>query len=186
MNKTLRLTLYLGIITFISGSILLQINNQTLPSIQKQALNAKKNALKFVMPNAAGFAGTDEKLSFDEQTVFKALNIKDQLIGYIFSSAPTGYSGPIKLFIGVANKKITGVTILSQTETPGLGALAEDPKMMSGKDFSFLGQFKEKDINDKFIAKQDVVALTGATISSQAIADGIKEAIQQYENIRIK
>jgi len=183
MNKIIRLTLYLGFVTLVSGSILLYVNNTTLPNIQKQALDAKKQALQVVMPNATGFEGTNDQVSFDEQTVFKALN-NNKLVGYIFASSPKGYSGPVNLFVGIANKQITGVMILSQTETPGLGAVAEDPKPLKGYAFSFLGQFNQKSISDKFMAKQDIVALTGATITSQAISNGVKDAINQYNQMR--
>ena len=149
MIKILKLTIYLGIITFVSGSILLLVNNQTFPSIQKQTISAKEKALQIVMPTAAKFSGTNNRISFNEQILFKALNKKNQLMGYVFATTPQGYSGPIKMFVGIANKKITGVTILSHTETPGLGALAESPKKLTGKKFSFLGQFIKKSITDR-------------------------------------
>jgi len=93
-----------------------------------------------------------------------------------------GYGGDIKMLVGInTDGKVTGVKILSMTETPGLGTLATSKAPLSGKTFTFLGQFIGKTTTDKFKAKDDIVALTGATITSQAIANGIKHALEIYK-----
>jgi len=70
---------------------------------------------------------------------------------------------------------LLGIEILSMTETPGLGAkIQEEP---------FKGQFKGKSVEDEFIAKQDVEAISGATISSTAVADAIKTSLAKVVEI---
>jgi Na+-translocating ferredoxin:NAD+ oxidoreductase RnfG subunit len=91
-----------------------------------------------------------------------------------------GYSGDIKMLVGLdPDGQVTGVKILAQKETPGLGSLATSTVPLKGQDFTFLGQFRGKSLQDKFKAKKDIVAITGATITSQAIANGVKVALQQ-------
>ena len=183
MKKTLFLTLYLAILTLIAGAVLYSVQLATMPRILEIAKTQKKEALSIVMPKANYFESTDENLAFENQTTYKALNARKKLTGYVFSAAPKGYGGNIEMLVGISNKKITGVKILQHTETPGLGALAEDPKPLSGQSRSFLSQFMSKSIFDQFNAKSDIISLTGATITSQAIANGVKDSIEVYKRI---
>ena len=80
------------------------------------------------------------------------------------------------------DSKITGVTILSQNETPGLGANITND--------NFINQFYRDIPQDGFKIKKgnaqnnnEINAITGATISSNAVNDAINEAITQYRKI---
>jgi electron transport complex protein RnfG len=70
---------------------------------------------------------------------------------------------------------LTGMTVLSHLETPGLGARIEEDW--------FKEQFKGKSIHDKFVAKQDIDAITGATISSNAVGSIIKNTIEKVYQV---
>lgn len=176
MKKNLTLTIYLALITFISGVTLFMFNEMTAPVIAAQAISKQKSALKIVLSTANQFNQL-------QQNLFKGLDSKGNLVGYVFKVGPKGYGGEISMLVGIADGRITGVKILEHVETPGLGALSTDEKPMKGMTHSFLGQFKQKTINDDFQAKKDIVALTGATITSQAVADGVREAISYYNEI---
>ncbi|MFH1428626.1 MAG: FMN-binding protein [Candidatus Margulisiibacteriota bacterium] len=93
-----------------------------------------------------------------------------------------GYGGDINMLVGVSDEgAVTGVKVLSMLETPGLGALASNPEKLKGRPFSFLGQFIGSTIASKLRAKEDIVAITGATITSQAIADGVSLALKKVQ-----
>ena len=90
--------------------------------------------------------------------------------GKAISVSPRGYSGPIEMLVGVDPKgKVSGVKILSQRETPGLGAGIVKP--------SFLKQFIGKSSKDPIEPKKDIDAITGATISSRAVCEGVRDAL---------
>ncbi|MFA5927910.1 MAG: FMN-binding protein [Candidatus Margulisiibacteriota bacterium] len=83
-----------------------------------------------------------------------------------------GYAGDIKLLVGIdPSGNVTGVQVLAMQETPGLGTEA--------KKESFLNQFIKRSLKDKFRTKEDIVAITGATITSQAVSDGVRKALQE-------
>ena len=92
-----------------------------------------------------------------------------------------GYGGQIQLMVGISKEgKLAGIKILSQSETPGLGANATLP--------SFYEQYKEKPISkDLEVVKSgtsednQIQALTGATITSKAVTTGVNEAIKFYQ-----
>jgi electron transport complex protein RnfG len=70
--------------------------------------------------------------------------------------------------------KIRDVKILGHAETPGLGDQVEEK--------SFIGQFKGKALPDikliKGETRENIQAISGATISSRAVTNGVKDAVQ--------
>jgi electron transport complex protein RnfG len=54
---------------------------------------------------------------------YQCLDKQGNVKGYIYTAAADGYSGPVKVLVGI-NKKaiIQGIVVLQQSETPGLGA----------------------------------------------------------------
>lgn len=94
---------------------------------------------------------------------------------FAVACSPMGYGGSISMMVGVDEKlNVTGVSIMdSSKETPGLGANVGVS--------SFYGQFigKTKDISVKKSSPKgnEVEAVTGATISSQAVANGVNDAV---------
>jgi len=102
-----------------------------------------------------------------------------QTIGIALRTSRASYSDPIKILTGVgADGKIRGVMILENTDTPGLGANAGSIHYYVDRanGIHFYNQFEGKSVNDPFVPKQDVVAITAATITSRAVAASVKAA----------
>lgn len=101
-------------------------------------------------------------------------------IGYIVRSFGKGYSGYIDTLISVdTNFVIYSIDVLHHTETPGLGDEIE-------KDY-FKKQFKGKTIEHlkviKGETKEDIEAITGATISTRAVSeDAVKKGIKLLQD----
>lgn len=170
MKKAVLLALYMTVITLICGSILFYMNDLTTPLILSQIEKEQKSALTKVMPKATEF-------TLQADNLYQGLNKDKQLCGYVFKVTPIGYGGEISMLVGISNGIVTGISILSLSETPGLGAKANEA--------SFQQQFIAKSIEDAFVAKKDVQAITGSTVTSQAVADGIKTAITNYKKITV-
>ncbi|MCL5773081.1 MAG: FMN-binding protein, partial [Firmicutes bacterium] len=101
----------------------------------------------------------------------------DKLVGYVITAKGEGYSSIIKMLVGLTTDyKIKGVTILSQQETPGLGDRASKP--------DFLNQFPGKGVEQLKVLKgipqgdDHITAITGATITSRAVTEGVEKSIQ--------
>lgn len=91
--------------------------------------------------------------------------------GYIIILNAKGYGGPIRMAVGIGkNGAVKGISIISQNETPGLGANVEKDQ--------FLGQFMGKTISDPLEVGEDVQAITGATITSKAATMEVREALE--------
>lgn len=88
--------------------------------------------------------------------------------------APKGYGGAINMVVGVSDAgEVTGVAIISMSETPGLGSKANDD--------SFLNQFIGKRAGVSIgKGSNNVDAITGATVTSRAVTAGVSEALDTY------
>ena len=114
----------------------------------------------------------------DNPGAFEVLK-NGKTIGVALQTSRPSYSGPIKILVGVGTDgKIHGVNILENIDTPGLGANAGSKTYFVDRanGIHFYEQFTGKSVSDPFVPKQDVVAITAATITSRAVADSIKAA----------
>jgi electron transport complex protein RnfG len=97
-------------------------------------------------------------------------------VAYIASTSGKGYSSHIQMLVSLDKAmKIKDVKILHQQETPGLGDQIEDRKL-------FLDQFRGKGLLQlvliKAETKENIQAISGATISSRAVNNGVKDGVQ--------
>lgn len=127
MNNIIKPTIVLTIIAFVAAFSLSHIKKITYPNILKQEREKQEIALKAVLPS--GFAVKEEKNPTVEGREFKywiaektderGLAVK----AYAFIAEKGGYSGPVRSMVGVDEKGlILGISVLQQSETPGLGA----------------------------------------------------------------
>ena len=180
MNQLVKFGLILALICLVATLVLALTYEVTKPKIGEQrALEEKKEALEVILPGADSF--NEKKINDIEY--FEALRGKD-LIGYCVRVTGSGYGGYIRMIVGIGlSGKIEGVEVLEHYETPGLGAKIEEVKP-GEKDAWFLRQFKGK-MATEVMVKENVDAITGATISSRAVTDAVRENVAKFlEEVR--
>ncbi|MBU4148743.1 MAG: RnfABCDGE type electron transport complex subunit G [Candidatus Omnitrophica bacterium] len=193
MNNIFRFAIILLLVNLVAASILAGVYGITKPKIEAQKILAQKEALREVMPESIG--DRLEPIKEDGQIkywqVFKGSSSRPA--AYIFVAKKYGYSSIIETMVGMKKDgTITGIRILSQNETPGLGAkmieivsnrtIVNAIKNIFFKDKSpeekalpyFTEQFKGLDVKKIEISDGGIQAITGATISSKAVVDSIK------------
>lgn len=140
-------------------------NALTKDVIQKQSEQAEQDALNAVMP-ADSFEVIKEE---NKMRAFKA--VKDgEVCGYAFSVSAAGYGGDVSAIIGIKDGKITAVEITDVSgETPGLGQNVKKP--------DFTDRFKGQ------TSTENVDAITGATITSNAVKSAVETALKTYEEV---
>jgi electron transport complex protein RnfG len=169
MKELLKLGGYLLVVCAVAGVALSGTNHFTFDRIREEKAANERRALKDVLPSASTFRQEkDYKVGLDE---------KNAAVGYVLNVAAVGYSGKIEAIVGIDGQfNVTGVKVLSQTETPGLGAkIARD---------AFLDQFKGR-AAEAIVLKKDggqIDAITAATISSRAITKAVKERVNGFKN----
>ncbi|MGL5438931.1 MAG: RnfABCDGE type electron transport complex subunit G [Filifactoraceae bacterium] len=179
-NEIVKLGLILCVITSIAAGVLGFVNDITLPAIEAQAVVANDEARKLILPEADKFEQMDGSFEGNILEVYKGFKGSD-IVGYTVKSTSGGYGGPIEIITGLSiDGKITGVTIGSMTETPGLGAKASED--------AFKGQYASKEASELVVSKSatgspnEIVAISGATITSRAVTKGVNESIELFKN----
>lgn len=207
MLENLKYILTLTVICFVTASLLTGVYFLTRPKILEQKAQEQAQALKKVMPEAEYF----EPVIQDGETLyFRAYLAEDKkkLLGYAFRAQAQGYSSVIETMGGVnLEGKITGIKILAQNETPGLGArinevLAKKTLWQAIKELFtsqqkgpqiadqpwFCVQFKEKKVKDLIVKKspteKNIQAITGATISSEGVTNSVREKAKEILLLR--
>ena len=94
---------------------------------------------------------------------------KAEDIGYVIETVTAGYAGDIRMLIGVSEDgKVTGLVVREMTETAGLGLNALN-------DTDFLAQFLNTEGDAEIGTNVD--AITGATVTSKAVARCVNSAV---------
>lgn len=168
----------LMVITIVSGGVLGFIYGLTKPAIDKVEENKNIKAINEVLKTDVAIATTETKV-IEDLTYNLAYDANGNFIGAaIRTYSMNGFGGKIELMVGILNSGIINkVSILSQTETPGLGA-----NMVNDK---FKGQFDGKNPKEFNLDVKkdggDVDAITAATISSRAVSEAVKKAVEGFE-----
>ena len=157
-------------ICFVVTALLAYINSVTAPIIKAADEKAAEQARMEVLSGADDFELMNVKnLPECVTEVYKANNGA----GYVFMLTVKGYGGDMKLICGIkSDGEIDQTKTLSHSETSGLGSkTAEDPyrKQYSGK--------SEKTV-------EEVDAVSGATISSNAYIKAVEDAFKAYDMVK--
>ena len=165
------LIIVLTTIMIISAMVLTFIYQTTTPLIEEHAAKAKENAILGVLPGAVEY----KKIEKNGLKLYKGLDESGNQVGVAMVNEGQGFQDAIELMIGidVEEKKLLKIKVLQQLDTPGLGARISEEQ--------FKSQFKGKSFSDSYVAKKDVDAIAGATISSQAVADILKDSINKVQ-----
>lgn len=193
MKSIVKFAVTLGLIAALTGFALAIVYQITKPVIEAQDLKALQQGLEEIFPGDYEFVKLEKPIPTTDQSVqiVASYLVKDKstqkTVGMVADVVVPGSQAPIEMLVGVkSNGDVSGVRIIKMNETAGLGANAENPTYYVDKKnkITFLGQFINKNVlKDKLIPKQDITAITGATITSRAVSTGVKvagEAIVSY------
>ncbi|MCH5299126.1 MAG: FMN-binding protein [Ruminococcus sp.] len=160
----------LACICLVVTALLAYINLVTSPIITEAEEKAAAEARAEVLSEADSFTLLDvENLPEEVVEVYKA----DNDAGYVFILTTKGYGGDMKLICGIkSDGTIEKSQTLSHSETSGLGSKTADEPYRS----QYVGKTADT-INE-------VDAISGATISSNAYKKAIKGALDAYNIVK--
>lgn len=115
------------------------------------------------------------------QVVFAGLDADGKIVGWVVSGGGRGFADRIELLIGLDAKaeRITGLYVLDQKETPGLGNKIENANFQQPFFAGTLQADKPVRATKVTPAGNEVKAVTGATISSESVCGIVNETIQK-------
>jgi len=169
MKEMVRYGFILALICIIASGLLAGMNLLTKARINAQAQDEEEASLKEVLPEGERFEAVK---AGEEVLYYKAYDKSGKFIAVAFKASGKGYSSIIESMVGMDRNGVIGaIKILSQNETPGLGARIAEPGFASG--------FSSKSLNDL----DNIQAITGATISSRAVIDSVKKRAEEIKGI---
>jgi len=151
--------------------------------IAEQEMKKRAEAAEVVLAPINAVPQEDQELTAELQGefpdligIFEGLNEAGDVIGYAFVLKSKGYNF-ITMAVGVdANGQVTGIEIVTNEETPGLGAVAAENE-------EFLGQFTGKG-PDPLALDEDIDGVTSATFTSRGITNGVNMALEMWEQLQ--
>ncbi len=197
MNKTvIKNALILAAFTLVCGLALGLVYNITKSRIEEVNLAATQEAYREVFEEADTFEAVeydadaanalvaDAGYSDTIDDVQAALSADGETLGYVITvTAKDGSQGSITLCAGILNDgTFNGFSITDTSETPGLGLKASDE--------DFAGQFRDKIVeafsivkNSGYVDESKITAISGATITSEAVANACNAAIVYFNEL---
>jgi len=179
------LVIVLACICLVSAAILGLVNKVTVGPIQANTEKTVQESLRTVMPIDGDYEDVTDQYSGDPVTVdVTGVSVPVKAVykaaeeGYVVETmSPNGFGGALDMMAGVDNDgNVTGIAIISHAETSGLGSKSTDPEWQA--------QFKG--VNGTIGVTKDgyqINAITGSTITSRAVCDGVNAAIAVVETL---
>lgn len=194
MKEMIKNTAILLVITIVAGLVLGLVYQITKDPIAEQEAKKKKEACQEVFQDAASFetmevkavnAGEWAQAGFAQESVDEVMGAVDtsgNLLGYVITvTTAEGYGGDIQFSIGIRmDGTINGISILSISETAGLGMRAEEvlKPQFSGKQVE---QFEYT--KSGAVSETQVDAISGATITTNAVTNGVNAGLYYFRTV---
>ena len=208
MGSYIRLVVTLTAIAAVASFGLSAVYNATHEITEEYKRLETENARIEVLPSEGGEyfeeTATDSMLDGREFAYYTAYasEVGAVIRGYTFTAYGKGYSSTIETIVGVVpDGSISGIKIVDQKETPGLGAKIQEVAsrntlwaviMGRGVDEAgtppwFQEQYKYLRTDDLRVVKSPgadgILAITGATISSEAVTGSVKSGLAMLLSI---
>jgi electron transport complex protein RnfG len=185
MRDIIKLSLFLLLVAGVAGAGLSYVNGLASPLIEKQILQNKIDSFKEVYPRSDKVENESAThLKDPHDPALKEVNIAYRNgvpAGILYAVETKGYSGPISILAGfdIASAKVTAIKVLSQRETPGLGAKA--------KESLFQDRYKDKNAAAALevtktapVRENQIQAITASTITTKAVTKGVNAAREHF------
>ena len=166
------------------GTALAGIHLALKDKIAQNQLNAINDQIPKLIPGADGTKTTlDDKLTEQlSMEVRKAFDSEDKQLGWVLCTSGAGFADKIELLIGLDLEaiKIMGISVIEQQETPCLGS-----KIITDWNDQYKNQPTDKKLvvlkgmssEQKKLKDGKIDAITGATISSDAVTTIVNDAV---------
>lgn len=196
MSTSAKMILVLVVITTVVGAVLAAWDSYTKPKIEQHQLEALQAAISDVLPVHDHY----DEVQAGDITLYVGENSANQAVGIAFKAVGSGFQGQISMMVGVTPnfEQLTGLTILEQIETPGLGSkIQRDPSKPNDPQW-FTQQFQGVQTNPEITVVKNqkpgkpnqIEAITGATISSRSVVkilnNSIEQAKQAYQSKKLQ
>lgn len=180
----------LTVIALVVAALLGVVNNVTKDKIAEQDAENTRIAMSAVAPEGSEFG---DKMDISDAVAAAASAQGGKIVemypmtnggadaGYVVKVSASGSQGTITMMVGVdANKAITGISVISHSETSGIGTKVVGNKPNSAGE-PVLDQFIGMSGSGSLVVGKNVIAVSGATVSTKGITMGANAALAAVE-----
>jgi len=176
--------------SFFFGLLIAVTNAALSPRIEQNKINKRNRLVGVLLPEAKDFILLDKEIEIESLRgekekieVFRAMSEEGECVGWSFNAAGSGFADKIELVVAVDKdfEKLAGFNVLSSNETPGFG---DQIKYDYYRD-QFAGapaeELKLVQSGDPKKIDAEIVAISGATVSSEAVVEIINNFLTQIK-----
>ena len=180
----------LTVIALVVAALLGVVNNVTKDKIAEQDAENTRIAMSAVAPEGSEFG---DKMDISDAVAAAASAQGGKIVemypmtnggadaGYVVKVSASGSQGTITMMVGVdANKAITGISVISHSETSGIGTKVVGNEPNSAGE-PVLDQFIGMSGSGSLVVGKTVIAVSGATVSTKGITMGANAALAAVE-----
>ena len=179
--------LVLTLVCLISGGFLVGVAKLTKEKIALNIQAEIEEAIEIVVDDAEVDLLVHEEEDF---VIYKEMDDEGLLAGFAIQATGVGFQDKITLMFGLdaSLKEITGLTIIDQKETPGLGAKIEDwdafLQFWENRDATSLLTLRKPPAStiDKLLPTE-INTITAATISSKKVMEIVNLSLQRVREL---
>jgi electron transport complex protein RnfG len=173
---------------FFFGLLIAVANAGWEPRIKQNEIDKRNRLMKELIADGNSFAIAAEKVKIPGRkskvtttTIYGAVDSSGKRVGFAFIAVGSGFADKIKLVIalGDGGKKLYGFRVLAHNETPGFGSKIKEEDFLSNQ---FVDAPTERFVlvksGDEKVIDSEIVAISGATVSSEAVVKIINSFIR--------
>jgi electron transport complex protein RnfG len=180
----------LTVISLVVAALLGLVDNVTADKIAEIDAANTREAMSAVVPEGSEFT---DKLEISQEVLDAAAAQGGKITelygvknagadaGYVMKISASGSQGTIVMMVGVdANKAITGISVVSHSETSGIGTkvVGNEPNTAG---VPVLDQFQGMSGAGSLVVGKTITAISGATVSTKGITMGANAALAAAE-----
>jgi len=182
---------WLLIVASFCFGLLIAVTSAALsPKIRQNEINKRNRMVTVLLPEAKNFILLDQQIEIqslqgkmEKVEIYKAMSGSDECVGWSFEAAGSGFADKIKLVIALDKnfEKIAGFDVLLSNETPGFGDQIKYDYYRDQFKGAPAGELKLVTIGERSKIDSEIVAISGATISSEAVVEIVSNSVTKVK-----
>jgi electron transport complex protein RnfG len=176
--------------SFFFGLLIAVTSSGLSPKIRQNEINKRNRLTSALLPQAKDFILLDEPIEIrssggkkENIEVYKAVSETGECVGWSFEAVGSGFADKIKLVVALDKnlEKIAGFDVLASNETPGFGDRIKNDYYRDQFKGAPAGQLKLVTVGEPGKIDSEIVAISGATISSEAVVEIVSNYVTQVK-----
>jgi electron transport complex protein RnfG len=170
--------------SFFFGLLIAVTSAALSPRIEQNKINKRNRLVGALLKEAKNFVPLDSEIEIESMQgqkekieVFRAMSETDECVGWSFNAIGPGFADKIELVVAVDK----GFDVLSSNETPGFGNQIKFDYFRDQFKGAPTEGLKLEPSGDNTKIDSEIIAISGATISSEAVVDIINNAVTQIK-----